>query len=90
MTKLATIGLFPSYIFNQIENRHGFKPCHSCATQLITLTEDILHALDHQKQVDFVLLNFAKVFETVPYCHLEKRYTTMVTEVIFLIGLKHY
>ena len=49
-----------------IENQHGFRAGHSCATQLITLTEDILHALDHQKQVDIILLDFAKAFDTVP------------------------
>ena len=50
-----------------IENQHGFRPGHSCATQLITLTEDILYALDHQKQVDIVLLDFAKAFDSVPH-----------------------
>ena len=53
-----------------IENQHGFRAGHSCATQLITLTEDILHALDHQKQVDIILLDFAKAFDTVPHQRL--------------------
>ena len=56
-----------------IENQHGFRSGHSCATQLITLTEDILYALDHQKQINAVLLDFAKAFDTVPYrCLLKK------------------
>ena len=38
--------------------------------QLITLTEDSLHALDHQKQVDIILLDFAKAFDTVPHQRL--------------------
>ena len=53
-----------------IENQYGFRAGHSCATQLITLTEDILHALDHQKQVDIILLDFAKAFDTVPHQRL--------------------
>ena len=56
-----------------IENQHGIRPGHSCATQMITLTEDILYALDHQKQVDIVLLGFAKAFDTVPHRRLLKK-----------------
>ena len=56
-----------------IENQRGFRPGHSCATQLITLTEDILYVLDHQKQVDIVLLDFAKAFDTVPHHRLLKK-----------------
>ena len=50
-----------------IENQHGFRANHSCVTQLLTLTEDISYALDHRKQVDVILLDFAKAFDTVPH-----------------------
>jgi len=50
-----------------IENQHGFRADHSCATQLITLTEDIL------KQVDIMLLDFEKAFDTVPHQRLLKK-----------------
>jgi len=56
-----------------IENQHGFRVGHSCTTQLITLTEDILHALDQRKQVDIKLLDFAKAFATVPHQRLLKK-----------------
>ena len=56
-----------------IENQHGFRAGHSCATQLLTLTEDILHALDQKKQVDIILLDFAKAFDTVPHQRLLKK-----------------
>ena len=42
-------------------NQHGFGDGYSCATQLIILREDILHALDHQKQVDIILLDLQKL-----------------------------
>ena len=32
--------------------------------QLLTLTESISYALDHRKQIDIILLNFAKAFDT--------------------------
>jgi len=53
-----------------IENQHGFRIDHSCITQLLTLTEDISFALDHQKQIDVILLDFSKVFDTVPHQQL--------------------
>ena len=33
-------------------NQHGFRPNHSCQTQLILLVEDILKAMDSHHQVD--------------------------------------
>ena len=53
-----------------IENQHGFRANHSCVTQLLTLTEDISYALDHRKQVDVILLDFAKAFDTAPHQRL--------------------
>ena len=53
-----------------IENQHGFRSNHSCITQLITLTEDISFALDHQKQIGIILLDFSKAFDTVPHQRL--------------------
>ena len=34
---------------------HGFRPEYSCQNQLLSLTEDILKAMDNKKQVDLVL-----------------------------------
>ena len=53
-----------------VENQHGFRANHSCVTQLLTLTENISHALDHKKQIDIILLDFAKAFDTVPHQRL--------------------
>ena len=60
-----------------IDNQHGFRANHSCTTQLIAFIEDVSHALDHQKQVDIILLDFSKAFDTVPHQRL-------------LSKLKHY
>ena len=53
-----------------IENQHGFRSNHSCVTQLIILTEDVPCALDHQKQIDIILLDFCKAFNSVPHQQL--------------------
>ena len=40
---------------------------HSCQTQLISLVEDLLHAMDNQHQIDIILLDFTKAFDKVPH-----------------------
>ena len=47
--------------------QHGFRPGYSCQTQLIDFIENIQHAMDQQKQVDLILLDFSKAFDTVPH-----------------------
>ena len=37
-----------------IENQHGFRTGHSCLTQLISLVEDLLHAMDNQYKIDII------------------------------------
>ena len=53
-----------------IENQHGFRSNHSCVTKLITPIEGISFALDHQKQIDIMQLDFSKAFDTVPHQQL--------------------
>ena len=50
-----------------VENQHVFRANHSCVTQLLALTENISYALDHKKQIDIILLDFAKAFDTVKF-----------------------
>ena len=58
--------------YNILHNyQYGFRQGHSSETQLITVVEDILYAMDHHQQVDLVLLDFRKAFDTVPpHCRL--------------------
>ena len=53
-----------------IDNQHGFRPGFSCQTQLISLIEDISHALDNQLQSDLIILDFSKAFNTVSHKRL--------------------
>ena len=53
--------------------QHGFRRGHSCETQLITTIEDIGKELDKQQQVDVLILDFAKAFDTVPHQQLLKK-----------------
>ena len=49
---------------------HGFRPGFSCQSQLISLIEDISHALDNQLQTDLIMLDFSKAFDTVAHKRL--------------------
>ena len=42
-------------------------------TQLISLIEDLNFHMDHDVQVDMILLDFSKAFDTVPHCRLLKK-----------------
>ena len=58
-------------MYNIINNhQHSFRPAHSCQSQLILLTKDMLRAMDVQKQVDLILLDFCKAFDKVPHQRL--------------------
>ena len=50
--------------------QHGFRKSHSCETQLLITLEDLTTNLDHGKQSDIILLDFAKAFDTVPHQRL--------------------
>ena len=53
-----------------IDNQHGFRSGYSCQSQLISLTEDLLHAMDNHHQIDLILLDFTKAFDKVPHRRL--------------------
>ena len=47
--------------------QHGFRERHSCESQLLTTLQDLLSLHDRGVQVDLVVLDFAKAFDTVPH-----------------------
>ena len=50
--------------------QYGFRQGFSCEAQLVSVVEDILFALDNLYQVDLVLLDFCKAFNTIPHQRL--------------------
>ena len=58
-------------------HQHGFRQKHSCESQLILYIEDTYRQQDKHKQVDMLILDFTKAFDTVPHQRL-------------LMKLKHY
>jgi hypothetical protein len=52
--------------------QHGFRSGHSCETQLLITLHDIMQMYDSKskKQVDIIILDFSKAFDTVPHDRL--------------------
>jgi hypothetical protein len=50
--------------------QHGFRRGHSCETQLLITTHDILKAFDNKLQTDIIILDFSKAFDMVPHGRL--------------------
>jgi len=49
---------------------HGFRSRHSCESQLLLTTHDLLKQRDQGCTVDMGILDFSKAFDTVPHRRL--------------------
>ena len=58
-----------------IDEQFGFRAGHSCAAQLISVVEDKQLAMDNTSQVDMILIDFRKLFDTVPHCRLLNKFS---------------
>ena len=50
--------------------QYGFRKNHSFEQQLINTTEDLAKIRNQKGQVDVLILDFSKAFDTVPHRHL--------------------
>ena len=50
--------------------QHGFRQHKSCETQLVATVNDLAEALNKETQLDVILLDLAKAFDTVPHTRL--------------------
>jgi hypothetical protein len=48
------------------DSQHGFRARRSCETQLLETLDDITKRAANNKQIDIILLDFAKTFDKVP------------------------
>jgi hypothetical protein len=56
-----------------LDSQHGFRKGRSCLTNLLDFMEVVTKFLDNRDSVDVVYLDFAKVFDKVPYARLFKK-----------------
>ena len=75
------------------DNQHGLKKHRSCETQLGNTIKSVAKSLDNKEQVDMLILDFSKAFNTLTCfnpCHINafySRWNTMVSVVEFFTGL---
>ena len=50
--------------------QHGFRNKHSCETQLVNTIEDLARCLNDREQLDLLVLDFSKAFDTVAHQRL--------------------
>ena len=50
--------------------QHGFRPNHSCQTQLIDFIDEIQQTMNARQQNDLLFIDFSKAFDTVPHRRL--------------------
>jgi hypothetical protein len=55
------------------DHQHGFRNKRSTVTQLLQTMEDWTKALDENKPVDIIYLDFQKAFDTVPHLRLANK-----------------
>ena len=56
-----------------VDYQHGFRKGHSTESQLINTIHEIARDVDKGKQVDAIILDFSKAFDTVPHQRLCQR-----------------
>jgi len=52
------------------EGQPGFRPGHSCESQVITVCQDIADSLDEGVGIDAIIIDFPKAFDLVPHDRL--------------------
>lgn len=50
--------------------QHGFRSGHSCESQLLLTVDDFMRSYDNKQQLDVIVLDFSKAFDTVPHKRL--------------------
>ena len=56
-------GLATPLLLNPLQ--HGFRPNHSCQTQLIDFIDEVQQSMNARQQTDLVFIDFFKAFDTV-------------------------
>ena len=52
------------------DRQHGFRSTHSTESQLIITTQDLAQSLNNKLQIDIIIMDFSKAFDTVPHNRL--------------------
>jgi len=69
--------------------QHGFWAKHSCASQLLSFTQEIYDKLEAEKQTDLIVMDFSKVIKwTTNYLYINS--WNLVLTIILIFGFNHF
>jgi len=51
------------------EGQHGFRPGHSCESEIVTVCQDFADSLDEGARIDVKIIDFSKAFSIVPLAY---------------------
>lgn len=56
-----------------VDYQHGFRSKRSCETQLVTTLDDICRSGDRGNNINLLILDFSKAFDSVPHVRLMRK-----------------
>ena len=70
------------------KHQHGFRPGHSCDTQLLNTITDFIENFDNNVPLDIIVLDFSKAFDVVSHTKLIRQLPSLGIQTPS-IGLHH-
>jgi hypothetical protein len=72
------------------DKQHGFRRRRSCETSLLTTVQDLASTLEKNHQIDLILLDFSKAFDTVPHTRLLNKLEHYGIQASTHLWIKHF
>jgi hypothetical protein len=72
------------------KGQNGFRPGHSCESQIITVCEDIPDSLHEAARLDTIIIDFLKAFDLVPHDGLLKKITASGEDSRAVIWIREF
>ena len=77
--------------FNILDTNCGFRKFHSTETTLISLTNNILWTLDHNKNIQLLLLDLSSAFDTIKhYLLIDRLQMIVLSDTIILWFISYH
>ena len=72
------------------EGQHGFRPGHSCDSQVVTVCQDIADSLDEGIRTDAIIIDFSKAFDSVPHDSLLMKIAATGVDLRLVVWVKEF
>jgi hypothetical protein len=72
------------------EGQHGFRPGYSCASQVVTVIQDIADSLDKGVRTDAIVIDFSKAFDLIPHDRLIRKISKTGVDVRVIKWIREF